>query len=403
MLAFWFLINSFFSNFTFNYLNLGLSLNIVFGFIFGFYYFKFFKFKIHNSYYYIFLFLTLYCAVSLFGNCEDKHLKSLLSTPIIFILSSIAAQIGMRASNSDWLWLEKASVLILICLCTGILIEFFNPIRFPNTEVYRISGKYSGFNSEPSVVACTIFPYILILLTSKKINYKYLGTIFFLFFLFFSRSSTLLIFTVVSFIFFTIMQYKNYKIFIYCIFIYCIFILIKFIVIENIITDDINNETYDRFIGILDYKNSVNLSSLAYIQGWQFAYTNFFDTYGVGLGLNMMGCQPLPEVTARGIINQLSYADMNTENGTFLFSKIISEFGLFGLIFYIYIFFKFVKLIFSTKEINNKFNIQIIIIFTFLISSFVRSPGGYFTADLFILIPALVSIASFRFEKYDKK
>ena len=149
----------------------------------------------------------------------------------------------------------------------------------------------------------------------------------------------------------------------------------------------------DRLLGVLSTNQQSNISSLVYVQGWNDAWINFVRTNGVGLGFNMMGCTPLPENFAREIIENAAGGGLNDTDGSFLFAKVISEFGLFGLIFYVLIIrlihkSKFIIFSFKANHLNNSYSFKILILLNFLIFSFVRSTG-YFEGGVFITAMAL--------------
>jgi hypothetical protein len=78
--------------------------------------------------------------------------------------------------------------------------------------------------------------------------------------------------------------------------------------------------------------DSNNLSALVYLQGWQLIGESFERTMGIGMGFQQLGVLPT-EVPASYAINSLIGGDdLNLKDGGFLLSKLLSEFGWFGIL-----------------------------------------------------------------------
>lgn len=76
---------------------------------------------------------------------------------------------------------------------------------------------------------------------------------------------------------------------------------------------------------------SRNLSTLVYIQGWQLLEESLRDTMGWGLGFQQLGIG-YTNVPASIRLNQLLGFDLNLTDGSFIFAKVGSEFGVFGVL-----------------------------------------------------------------------
>jgi hypothetical protein len=133
--------------------------------------------------------------------------------------------------------------------------------------------------------------------------------------------------------------------------------------------------TVARVVGVAAPGDTENTSSLVYLQGWQDAWANIARTHGLGLGFNMMGCHPLPDVPARTILalEGKGMEELNAQDGSILFGKIVSEAGVGGLVFYGAIIWWWVRL---EKR------------FCFVVSSFIRSVG-YFSGGMLLWIAAV--------------
>lgn len=75
-----------------------------------------------------------------------------------------------------------------------------------------------------------------------------------------------------------------------------------------------------------------NLSNLVYLQGAETALNSLLSTYGLGLGFQNIGAQE-PGYFTELIRTVTNGEDLNRLDGGFLAAKIISEFGLLGVLF----------------------------------------------------------------------
>jgi hypothetical protein len=151
--------------------------------------------------------------------------------------------------------------------------------------------------------------------------------------------------------------------------------------------------TVARVVGIGASDQTDNLSSLVYVQGWEDAWANLIRTRGRGLGVNMMGCSPLPDVPARELMSAFFASGLNAEDGSFTFSKIVSETGLVGIAFYGAIIWAWVrqekKLILDGHSVHRAaVAARSALIFCFVASSFIRGLG-YFSGGLLLWVAAV--------------
>tara|TARA_Y100000996_G_C22521913_1_gene642833 strand:+ start:167 stop:766 length:600 start_codon:yes stop_codon:yes gene_type:complete len=96
----------------------------------------------------------------------------------------------------------------------------------------------------------------------------------------------------------------------------------------------------------------INLTNLVYLQGWESIITSFKDSYGLGLGFQMMGKEysgPLGEILCEDY-----FFCANNLDGSFLSAKIITEFGIIGaLISFLALYMSFKSMILLRKHISN--------------------------------------------------
>jgi hypothetical protein len=178
---------------------------------------------------------------------------------------------------------------------------------------------------------------------------------------------------------------------------------IGFAAMENY--DQLIAPTFERIGGVLDMRETKNISSLVYVQGWQDAWVNLRRTNGLGLGFNMMGCHPLPDVLARSILSETSHGELNADNGSFIFSKMVSESGIIGILFFAVIIWWWLRLEKYIKkyhviDVPSTIANQSALMFSFIATSLVRSPG-YFSGGLLLLTVGIAGDAKWHnFKNY---
>ncbi|MDA8429809.1 MAG: hypothetical protein M0T70_11190 [Geobacteraceae bacterium] len=335
------------------------------------------------------LFFLLSSVIALKGPCEDKFFKSFLSAPLLFVLICIGIEISKQAKPQDWLKMQQTALWILIIAASFVVFEFFLPNLFsPEKAAYHLEGKYSGLYSEPSLLAISLFTPVALLLSSQVKKYNRCGVIALLFFLLFSRSSTLILLTFCYVLYRSMFSHKISQIFRYVLAIIGIVCIASYINFDLLIAP-----TIDRIAGITKSSNQ-NLSSLIYIKGWQDAWANINRTNGLGLGFNMMGCTPLPAVPVRNIL-KLDTMALNDDDGSFLFSKIVSETGLIGVCFFIWIVWSWIAYERKTRKLEGTVAFEIASVhttfmFCFVFSSLVRT-AGYFQGGGLLWVTAAVA------------
>lgn len=73
-----------------------------------------------------------------------------------------------------------------------------------------------------------------------------------------------------------------------------------------------------------------NLSALVYLQGWQMVAEAWRTSHGWGLGFQQLGIAELHS-EASNVIYDILGASSNLKDGGFVFAKLVSEFGVFGV------------------------------------------------------------------------
>jgi hypothetical protein len=153
----------------------------------------------------------------------------------------------------------------------------------------------------------------------------------------------------------------------------------------------------ERIAGVVNFGADSNLSSVVYVHGWQLAELNFETTLGLGLGINRMGCQPRPVTAAGEILDYFDLGDGNYNDGSFTFSKALSEFGLLALALWVFMFARLWKALRRSQTgAGERFHQhRVYLISAALVAAFgslVRGTG-YFAGTFLLGVIALMMLA----------
>jgi hypothetical protein len=390
MLQLWFLSNTVIWSFGLSLGGLNLQANVPLLILAGgFFLIK--KRRVSLSSGKVLLFLVASAAVSLltavWGPCSDKLPKSLITAPILIALVFVGWEVGRSASDTNWLGLQKSAVAAILFAFAGFLVEFSMPAWFPFTARYRSSGRLSGFFQEPSAVAFSLFPCIAVLLVAESKKTRQTGRWLLGGLLLISRSSTLLALIAAWILYRLVIHRRLRQAFLFATGFAALLGLASAVNYRTLVAP-----TVDRIAGLALSDQTDNVSSLVYIQGWQDAWVNLTHTHGLGLGFNMMGCHPLPDVPTRALLSLGGMGELNAENGSFQFSKTVSEAGIAGIAFYVAAIWWWLRLEKRIRKLTDRtehsvFATQAALMFCFLSSSFIRGEG-YFSGSLLLWLVA---------------
>lgn len=107
-----------------------------------------------------------------------------------------------------------------------------------------------------------------------------------------------------------------------------------------------------RVLGVLYISATSNISSLVYIYGWESLFYYINESFGLGIGLNGMGLPPFPNVNTAALLSNSEGELYTNPDGSFMFSKLISEIGIIG----IFIFWKITNFLTKTFKIYKSYN-----------------------------------------------
>ncbi len=343
-------------------------------------------------FWFLLLFLVFSFFVAIAGPCVDSFQKFFITAPVFLFIIVLGVEIGWNASDNDWLKLQKVAIWCLLVCFAGLALQMLFPGWFSEHQLeYAESRKaYSGIFSEPSHVGFSLFPSVAILLLAEEKKFQLTGLLALLGLIILSPSSTLIALTLGWFIYRIMVTGKFIKGLVVA------FAVASAVVLMAAIVDYDKYVTpiLERIAGVAGNEDSQNFSSLVYVQGWQDALYNFQRTHWLGLGFNMMGCKPLPDSPIRPIV-EYNYAgdDSNTVDGSFVFSKLMSETGIIGIALPVILIWWIVRLEKDVRATsacarNAKADMQMTLIVYFLIAYVVRG-SGYFNTELLILVVAL--------------
>jgi hypothetical protein len=267
----------------------------------------------------------------------------------VFILALIN---GLKNSELNFFY---AYLLMLLIGVFGLLEiqpsfnRFYNKLVFPFSEPSHFNLAF-GVISTAYIMKC-----------KKNIYIPIFSGIYAIFF----PSLSIAVLTIMQI--FLIVRFKN-------------FLFLFFLII---ITLSLTNLSY--FSDRLGRKEN-NASFLVYMQGWESIYETFINLRVFGMGFQQMG---LFSTTPIGdfLCNEYSFCSNNFD-GSFLLSKLVTEFGIIGILFSLILSFYSVLSFFVMRK-NLKFknfltDYQILghsFIYNFLIELFVRG-YGYFSFNL---------------------
>lgn len=140
-----------------------------------------------------------------------------------------------------------------------------------------------------------------------------------------------------------------------------------------------------------------NISTLVWLQGWEEAYIDLKNTYGMGIGFQQFGVND-PQGDAANAILYLVKDYMNRYDGGTFTSKVLGEFGFLGVIIILLFLKKIYKsyLFLKNAEIYSiEKNAHLLFyhccIFYFVIELFVRSMS-YISPGLFMFLVGVIGI-----------
>jgi len=338
-------------------------------------------------FYLLILILTL-ASYALISDCFLTK-KIILSFTLLLIIIILWERMDLSEKYSDKFVINLISSSIIALL-------IMDKVGVGPEKFFFINNRESGAYFEPSHLAIYILPVfgIGLYLYNNKLTYLLAISCFL-----FAPSTTIFLgcFFITSLYFFKKLIHLN-KIITKAVVIVFLGTLIFYKLFDFV---NIQDRLEGIILGALDFKDidkQLNLSSLVWLNGWSKAWVSILESRGLGLGFNNMGCGKSSEsgYYSDTIMQATGGINLNSEDGSILISKIITEFGLFGILLVLTLISKsiFTIMIFlKNAEFDRSNSIRVVGAANLLVLLFIRAPGGYF------LIPVLMAIAMLFYKK----
>lgn len=364
-------------------LSLGIIIASVMLIITNFQYLKKVKINILSASLVVLTFLILFIQSSYF-NIEQSESKPFYS--LVFLIVIIAALLFTQKISilSYQQLVNSIYVVILTLIALGWLKFFYTPFT-----AYSLFGKPVFPFSEESHFALALGMLTVAYATVGSF-YKIAFIIINSFLLaFFFPNLTLLVFSIIT-VFTSLLRLKPTS--------FKLILLLIPIFITLIMFGLLSSSEY--FSSRLTFEDTKNLTTLVYLQGWDMAYLNLVSTNGLGIGFQMLGMSDIILSDFTETISTITDKPHNLEDGGFLASKIISEFGIIGVLIIISYIYYLIKFIFYSNRLWNEIQLsndinyiqrlkkQLLlrgILFGFLVEVFLRG-YGYFSPGVFLAL-----------------
>lgn len=288
----------------------------------------------------------------------DKLNTSLLSLILMVFVSFVLSECLAKVEECSFHKFVVRFFWFLTIL--GFLFSF----AYSNGLLYR---KMLFFFYEPSHYALVFSPFIIYIFSSEK-NLIYTAFIFIILLFLGVLLKNLVFFIILLIVLF--MRFRT------AFFRFAIFPIIIFCSLFYIINTDSEFANYfsERLVFNSD---SENLSLLVYLSGFERIYLSLIESYGLGFGFQQMGLVG-PTGVFQESLDMLNANGLNIEDGSFLASKIIFEFGIFGIVTIFIFIFKLIGIINEFDFVDtNRIKFVYSTYISFFVYLFIRG-GGYF-------------------------
>ena len=165
-------------------------------------------------------------------------------------------------------------------------------------------------------------------------------------------------------------------------------------------------DNLDKIKTITSKELETYLSGLVWINGWVMAYDNLVYSNFLGLGFNNMGINPNAGLSFPSHFGY-NYDILNAEDGSFLASKLVSEFGLIGVLILLVLSYMCFRNIIRFCKTKNEDSYNLIISLKFISSIlllsylFVRGIG-YFQLSFLLYLHILFLNQNLAEKDYEK-
>ncbi|MDP1624576.1 MAG: hypothetical protein Q8L64_02285 [bacterium] len=350
-----------------------------------------FNFRLRRSHFLAILVVSFYLFIfSLYTYLSSGETKPLFSLPALLVSFFAAILFAQHVKNISYQRLENSILIVIIIFILLGWLGLLFPIACCN-YAFRSKAVFPFSEQSHYALALGSLAVAYSITAEKKFLKIFIGiniTVLSIFF----PNLTLLLFAI---LFFGVYVFRFGR---------TVFILgllfIPIFVIWVILPQILKNEY---FASRLIFQNTRNLTTLVFLQGWELAYINFVQTSGMGLGFQKLGLGG----TQFGVYSNTMLMDVgkvfNIEDGGFLASKLIAEFGLIGILITVLYLIFLIRFIFfahracliikNSKSVEShalmKKRLMLLgLAFAFFIEFFFRGIG-YFSPGLSLIVVAL--------------
>ncbi len=345
-----------------------------------------------------FLWVLAVCCVLMLNSLYIYYIigdvRTLSAVAFIAVLLT-SPLLSSRLAKAEWRELEKSLMLLLHVLAVlgwiGLVYKFL-------IVGWEQKIKYPFPFSEPSFFAVCYGMFAVGYSFVASRNFGLYMVVNMILFSFLFPSLTFLLFVVIVIVVMIVRLQAIY---------FCWGVLIAPVVILGVGYYFISDVEY--FSSRLSFSGTENITTLVWLQGWDLSYINLNATEWRGLGFQMLGYEgtELSDISYK--LEDLTGKFMNITSGGFLAAKIISEFGLVGVMLAIlYILFLVCLLIkvgssssVSLKsDVTKKIMVLQGLVFGYVVEFFFRG-YGYFSPCLYVSLAALMATWHIKSESRD--
>ena len=169
----------------------------------------------------------------------------------------------------------------------------------------------------------------------------------------------------------------------------------------------LNAESLDHYVSRVDiFSDNLNLTTLVYLSGWESAFLNVKETFGIGVGFQQLGVfWGLGEY--REILSAMGHYDLNLMGGGFVGAKLIGEFGVLGIVLLLFYLSYCAKIIFMIRkdllgvtQPHLRTNVFFYSFFVMYGMDLFFRGTGYFSSSGFLFLVSLMWIVSINSPNY---
>lgn len=327
--------------------------------------------------------------VGLHMPCEHLHLKMCLTLIAFVATVLLAIEVALQSKEQPWHYLGNMSLFIMLIYLLGVILEMIYPEWWPLKAGYQKQKMWSGFATEPSVLAQLIPPLVLFAQLSKNNFIRGSAILLLILFAFLSSSLTMIVLSAASIFLIAITYSRNFLNFKALALLMTVFLIALVVFLSNPDTlRELSPYIFHRIEFIYNSTRTLNYSGLLFLQTWLDSMHSLKHSIGMGAGINQAGCFPrmpgdiLELASRKGAIHQ--YMD-----GNVMLAKIIYEWGVIGILFITFLTVNAVKII-LTKQ-SQHWQIIFASVFVLTLVTFISRSNIYFEHTWwFLVIPFIM-------------